>query len=135
MCGRAFYASMFGFCKMTGMPNDISVRASVLICHSFDLSTCRNLPFEHTAGLFVQMPRLVLVQLDTKTCLGMGMEWGRLCGGNGNQSLQSMNQDQKLFETAFEIANCCLFHYVNVSVLIKFSQKTSVFTLIIISSP
>ena len=26
-------------------------------------------------------------------------------------------------------------HYVNVSVLIKFSQKTSVFTLIIISSP
>ena len=28
-----------------------------------------------------------------------------------------------------------LLHYVNVSVLIKFSQKTSVFTLIIISSP
>ena len=28
-----------------------------------------------------------------------------------------------------------LFHYVNVSVLIKFSQKTSVFTLIIISCP
>ena len=28
-----------------------------------------------------------------------------------------------------------LSHYVNVSVLIKFSQKTSVFTLIIISSP
>ena len=27
------------------------------------------------------------------------------------------------------------FHYVNVSVLIKFSEKTSVFTLIIISSP
>ena len=27
------------------------------------------------------------------------------------------------------------FHYVNVTVLIKFSQKTSVFTLIIISSP
>ena len=27
------------------------------------------------------------------------------------------------------------FHYVNVSVLIKFSQKTSVLTLIIISSP
>ena len=27
------------------------------------------------------------------------------------------------------------YHYVNVSVLIKFSQKTSVFTLIIISSP
>ena len=26
-------------------------------------------------------------------------------------------------------------HYVNVSLLIKFSQKTSVFTLIIISSP
>ena len=26
-------------------------------------------------------------------------------------------------------------HYVNVSVLIKFSQKTSVFTLIVISSP
>ena len=26
-------------------------------------------------------------------------------------------------------------HYVNVSVLIKFSQKTSVFTLIIVSSP
>ena len=26
-------------------------------------------------------------------------------------------------------------HYVNVSVLIKFSQKTSVFTLIILSSP
>ena len=26
-------------------------------------------------------------------------------------------------------------HYVNVSVLIKFSQKTSVFSLIIISSP
>ena len=26
-------------------------------------------------------------------------------------------------------------HYVNVSVLIKFSQKTSVFTLIIIGSP
>ena len=26
-------------------------------------------------------------------------------------------------------------HYVNVSVFIKFSQKTSVFTLIIISSP
>ena len=32
---------------------------------------------------------------------------------------------------------CYLFHihYVNVSVLIKFSQNTSVFTLIIISSP
>ena len=29
----------------------------------------------------------------------------------------------------------CMIHYVNVSVLIKFSQKTSVFTLIIISSP
>ena len=32
----------------------------------------------------------------------------------------------------------CFFvaiHYVNVSVLIKFSQKTSVFTLIIISPP
>ena len=29
----------------------------------------------------------------------------------------------------------CKVHYVNVSVLIKFSQKTSVFTLIIISSP
>ena len=28
-----------------------------------------------------------------------------------------------------------VLHYVNVSVLIKFSQKTSVFTLIIISSP
>ena len=27
------------------------------------------------------------------------------------------------------------YHYVNVSVLIKFSQKTSLFTLIIISSP
>ena len=26
-------------------------------------------------------------------------------------------------------------HYVNVSVLVKFSQKTSVFTIIIISSP
>ena len=26
-------------------------------------------------------------------------------------------------------------HYVNVSILIKFSQKTSVFTLIIVSSP
>ena len=26
-------------------------------------------------------------------------------------------------------------HYVNVSVLIKFSQKTNVFTLIVISSP
>ena len=26
-------------------------------------------------------------------------------------------------------------HYMNVSILIKFSQKTSVFTLIIISSP
>ena len=31
--------------------------------------------------------------------------------------------------------NVKLVHYVNVSVLIKFSQKTSVFTLIIISSP
>ena len=28
-----------------------------------------------------------------------------------------------------------IHHYVNVSVLIKFSQKTSVFTLIIVSSP
>ena len=28
-----------------------------------------------------------------------------------------------------------VIHYVNISVLIKFSQKTSVFTLIIISSP
>ena len=26
-------------------------------------------------------------------------------------------------------------HYVNLSILIKFSQKTSVFTLIIVSSP
>ena len=32
---------------------------------------------------------------------------------------------------------CCkqYLHYVNVSVLIKFSQKTRIFTLIIISSP
>ena len=29
----------------------------------------------------------------------------------------------------------CVNHYVNVSVLIKFSQNTNVFTLIIISSP
>ena len=31
--------------------------------------------------------------------------------------------------------NALVLHYVNVSVLIKFSQKTSIFTLIIISSP
>ena len=31
--------------------------------------------------------------------------------------------------------HCFSLHYVNISILIKFSQKTSVFTLIIISSP
>ena len=33
------------------------------------------------------------------------------------------------------ISGAVLYHYVNVPILIKFSQKTSVFTLIIISSP
>ena len=33
------------------------------------------------------------------------------------------------------IVSIVSYHYVNVSVLIKFSQKTSVFTSIIISSP
>ena len=36
---------------------------------------------------------------------------------------------------AYTISSPRAEHYVNVSVLIKFSQKTSVFTLIIISSP
>ena len=66
---------------MTGMPNDISGRVSVLICHSFDLSTYRNLPFKHTAGLFVQMPRLALVQLDTKTCYQNMFRGGDGVGG------------------------------------------------------
>ena len=43
--------------------------------------------------------------------------------------MQQRNADQ--LET-FEIS---VIHYVNVSVLIKFSQKTSVLTLIIVSSP
>ena len=35
----------------------------------------------------------------------------------------------------FSLDTAQITHYVNVSVLIKFSQKTSLFTLIIISSP
>ena len=43
------------------------------------------------------------------------------------------NQLKIVIFTAIKIRR--ILHYVNVSVLIKFSQKTSVFTLLNISSP
>ena len=45
-------------------------------------------------------------------------------------SLTSVGEEEAVF-----LLSITRNHYVNVSVLIKFSQKTSFFTLIIISSP
>ena len=50
---------------------------------------------------------------------------GKMKDGN-----QTLTMSEKMLTMNF-----MTYHYVNVSVLINFSQKTSVFTLIIISSP
>ena len=54
-----------------------------------------------------------------------------------NYKIVSLDSDRLLpFSRPTSLRNrCSSDYYVNVSVIIKFSQKTSVFTLIIISSP
>ena len=59
-----------------------------------------------------QTPIITLAQVDRKTQIA---------------SSKALNQRKQI--------NTIETNYVNVPVLIKFSQKTSVFTLIIISSP
>ena len=59
-----------------------------------------------------QTPIITLAQVDRKTQIA---------------SSQALNQRKQI--------NTIETHYVNVPVLINVSQKTSVFTLIIISSP
>ena len=49
--------------------------------------------------------------------------------------LEIPSYKEQAFAVEFEIRIKVKSHYVNVSVLINFSEKTSVFTLIIVSSP
>ena len=89
-----------------------------------------------------------LTTVNNTVCIGVNTELKRRSHVNFAQSHQQLSSSLFIWIVSIcAVSSPCgdlslqflqkrvLSHYVNVSGLIKFSQKTSIFTIIIISSP
>ena len=88
--------------------------------HKYDIKDMILVPFQFLTAIFVQLHHGIICKM-----IGALNSRVNVVVDNGIGLWIAIEYDILSMKT----------HYVNVSVLIKFSQKTSVFTLIVISSP